>query len=100
MSDFKNLYVDENNRVYVDSNHSYGNARYYFDEMPDEAKLIDFADILRAYQVMFVQFRNTKRYADLLGIEVINLSTGSYIDVFNKIHPDLFFDGGKTRWKD
>ena len=96
MSDFKNLYVDENNRVYVDSNHSYGNTRYYFDEMPEEAQLIDFADILSAYQVMFVQFRNTKRYADLLGIEVVNLSTGSYIDVFNKMNPDLFFNGGEN----
>ena len=91
MSDFKNLYVDENNRVYVDSTHSYGSTRYYYDEM-QECGIVEFAPILGAYQRMFVEFKQLSKYAKYLGIEVVNLSINSYIDVFKKEYPRIIFN--------
>jgi len=93
-SDFKNLYVDEDNRIYVDSTHSYGSDRYYFDEMP-EYGVKSFQQILRAYQKMFEQSEEVRQYADYKGIEVVNLSVLSYIDAFPKEKPIAVY--GKLR---
>ena len=91
MSDFKNLYVDKSNRVYVDSTHSYGTTRYYFDEMT-ECGVSGFGNILGTYQNMFIEFDQVSRYAKYLNIEVLNLSINSYIDSFEKKDPmDLGF---------
>lgn len=94
LSDFKNLYVDENNRVYVDSTHLYGSNRYYYDEMP-ECGLIGFGNILGAYQNMFIEFEQLSKYAKYLDVEVVNLSIDSYIDVFKKEYPEKLGLGRK-----
>ena len=86
MSDFKNLYVDNNNRVYVNTTHSYGSTRYYFDEMP-EHNVFCFCEILSSYQKVFVSFDCAKKYADRMKVNVRNLSIDSYIDSFDKISP-------------
>ena len=86
MSDFKNIFVDEQNRVYVNSTHSYGTARYYFDEMPEQ-NLVRFYEILGAYQRGFCGFDCAKRYADEMKVDILNLSIGSYIDSFDKVSP-------------
>lgn len=86
MSDFKNIFVDEQNRVYVNSTHSYGTTRYYFDEMP-EHNLVHFYEILGAYQRVFLEFDCAKRYADEMKVDILNLSIGSYIDSFDKVSP-------------
>lgn len=85
LSDFKFLYVDENNRVYVDSTHSYGSTRYYYDEMP-ECGVSKFSEILGCYQQMFVDYDNAKKYSTYMGVNVFNLSSNSYVDSFKKIN--------------
>ena len=87
-SDFKSLYVDENNRIYVDSTHSYGTTRYYFDEIP-EYGFSELYKLLGAYQKMFLEASKVKQYANYKKIEIINLSQQSYIDSFRKEHPSV-----------
>ena len=87
-SDFKSIYVDEDNRIYVDSTHSYGTTRYYFDEMP-EYGFTEFHTLLEAYRRMFLQASKVREYADYKGIEIINLSLQSYIDSFRKDNPSI-----------
>ena len=86
MSEFKCLYVDKNNRTYMDTIHSYGSSRKYYDEMK-EYNLLFFHQILGAYQKMFQEFYYVKEYAEKMGVDIINLSVDSYIDLFQKVDP-------------
>lgn len=80
MSEFKQLFVDEENRIYVDSIHSYGtNRRYQTSVAPGQ-----FYRLLGMYQTMFAQFYQLAQYALRQGVPVTNLSVNSYVDVFEK----------------
>lgn len=87
-SEFKYLYVDEDNRVYVDTIHSYGSQRHYFDELPIKG-FTEFHVILEAYRKMFFEAYKIRQYADYKDIEIINLSVQSYIDSFRKESPTV-----------
>lgn len=80
MSEFKQLFVDEQNRVYVDAIHNYGSERHYSTLFNRG----EFHKLLRLYQMMFEQFHYLSKYAERQGVEVINLSENSYVDVFTK----------------
>ena len=90
LSDFKFLNVDENNRVYVDSNHSYGVTRYYYDEMKENG-VSGFCEILGAYQKMFTDYRLAGKYAEYVGVRIANLSLQSYVDNFKKLSPEILY---------
>lgn len=80
MSEFKQLFVDEENRIYVDTIHSYGtNRRYQTSVAPGQ-----FYRVLDMYQTMFAQFYQLAQYALRQGVPVTNLSVNSYVDVFEK----------------
>lgn len=90
MSEFKDIFVDENNRVFIDSAHAYGNIKNYVDEMP-EYGVLTISQNLYAYNKMFFQFDISKKYADYLEIPITNLSINSYIDCFDKLSPKDFY---------
>ena len=80
MSEFKMLFVDEENRVYVDAVHSYGTERRYSTIIQKG----EFYRLLGMYQGMFKEFHFLSAFAKRSGVDVINLSLCSYIDVFAK----------------
>lgn len=84
MSEFKNIYVDDANRKYVDTTHSYGTERRYYDENRT-TNWTDLAHILSAYCKMFLEFRHTSCYAHDMNVDVYNLSLDSYVDSFDKL---------------
>jgi len=80
MSEFKQLFVDDQNRVYIDKIHNYGSERCYSTLFNKG----EFYKLLKLYQIMFEQFSYLKKYADRQQVEIINLSINSYVDVFEK----------------
>lgn len=80
MSEFKQLFVDEENRIYVDYIHSYGTERRYRTSVAPG----QFHRLLGEYQTMFAQFYQLAQYALRQGVPVTNLSVNSYVDVFEK----------------
>lgn len=80
MSEFKQLYVDEKNCMYVERLHSYGTEREYVTWVEQG----EFHRLLLLYQKMFQQFYYIAQYAKRQNVKVENLSLNSYIDVFEK----------------
>ena len=82
MSEFKMLFVDEQNRVYVDAVHNYGKERHYSTIIGKG----EFYQLLEMYQGMFKELHFLAEFAERSGVQVTNLSVNSYIDVFEKKH--------------
>lgn len=80
MSEFKQLFIDEQNRIYADTIHSYGTNREYRTDVAAG----EFFRVLGGYQTMFAQFHHLAQYARRQGVSVTNLSVNSYVDVFPK----------------
>lgn len=80
MSEFRIYHVDEDNRIYGNYVHSYGQSSEY---QTDVAKG-EFYRLLGMYQNMFAQFHYLALYARRQGVPVTNLSVDSYVDVFEK----------------
>lgn len=81
MSEFKQVFVDEQNRIYIDTVHSYGTKRAYRAGL----KPGELYRLMGEYQLLFAQFRYLSLYARRQGVPVINLSVNSYVDVFEKV---------------
>lgn len=80
MSEFKGLFVDEDNKIYVESVHNYGTSRHYSRTVGHG----EFYLLLQMYQWMFEQFYYLEKYARRQNVDTVNLSVNSYIDVFKK----------------
>ncbi len=80
MSEFKYLFVDENNEIYTDAVHNYGTTRHRCTVVNKG----EFYKLLRMYQRMFEQFYYLARFAERQNVPVTNLSINSYVDVFEK----------------
>ena len=80
MSEFKQLFVEENNEIYVHCVHNYGETKMKFSD--DES--MKFHEVLKCYQKMFEQFYYLSCYAERQGVKITNLSCNSYVDVFQK----------------
>lgn len=80
MSEFRVYHVDEDNRIYGNYVHSYGQSTKYQTIVAKG----EFYRLLGMYQNMFAQFHYLALYAHRQGVPVINLSVNSYVDVFEK----------------
>ncbi len=80
MSEFKGLFVDENNDIIVEKTHHYGNERCKFEHVGKG----EFYRALGLYQKMFEQFFLISEFALDQGAKIRNLSVNSYVDVFEK----------------
>ncbi len=80
MSEFKGVFVDEKNNVYVDAVHSYGIERVSVDYIKKGEFYKYFASNHKAFQ----QFYYLSEYAKRQNVKIINLSVNSYVDVFEK----------------
>lgn len=83
MSEFKMLYVGEENEVYVAAQHHYGNEKIKHSEL-GLFKRGEFYKLLGCYVTMFEQFYGLEKYAKSQGVKVYNLTPESYVDVFEK----------------
>lgn len=86
MSEFKDIYVDENNRIFVESTHFYGKRKFY----PDEVGVgkYDIHEYLSFYLKMFYEFSIIAEYAKWKNTDIYNLSSNSYLDNFRKLSED------------
>lgn len=83
MSEFKGLYVAEDNYIYLESKHSYGTELVKIDN-GGFFKKGELFKLLLCYQKMFEQFYYAQKYANYMNVKVYNLSPYSFIDVFEK----------------
>lgn len=83
ISEFKGLYIDENNEVLVETNYFYGTVRCKFSDMPLEPG--EFYKVLECYVRMFRQFHVVAGFAQAQGVKIYNLSKSSYVDSFERL---------------
>lgn len=83
MSEFKMLYVGEDNEVYLATQHHYGSEKIKHSDL-GIIKKGEFYKLLGCYVTMFEQFYGLEKYARAQGVKVYNLSPESYVDVFEK----------------
>ena len=81
MSEFKQLKVDSNNNVYIDTIHNYGKRIESADSLINKG---EFYILLGFYQGMFEQFYYLSKYALRRQVNVKNLAGESYLDMFEK----------------
>lgn len=84
MSEFKFLFIDEDNNILVESTHSYGVEKVNCLDHK-VVKKGEFYKLLGFYTRMFEQFSILSEYARLQKVKIYNLYKNSYIDVFEKI---------------
>lgn len=83
MSEFTAFSIDERNHVLLRIEHFYGEEFVDFTENGTIQKG-DFHTWLGYYSKMLDQFYYTQKFAISKGVEVINFTTNSYVDVFEK----------------
>ncbi len=85
ISDFKNLNVDRDNRVYIESIHSYGKSSKFYYDSYDGYGITAIADWLNCWVLMLKEFEKMALYAKYKGAKIYNLSEESMVDCFEKI---------------
>ena len=77
-----NYYVDENNQVYITSQHAYESSA-------ERIRMnISMKEAMEAAYYSMVGYDNIAKYAEDEGVKIYNLSVHSYIDVFEKLTLD------------
>jgi hypothetical protein len=80
MSEFKQIFVDNDNNIYIDTIHNYGEERVCTN-LVHKGELYR---LLNMYQRMFEQFYFLSEFAKRNSVKVINLSGCSYLDMFDR----------------
>lgn len=83
---FKEMSVDEENRLYVEDKHFYdkGKSPYVFMKDPYTNKNIRVGDLFMSLHLVFDSYYLLDRYAKSCGKNVFNASEFSYIDAFER----------------
>jgi hypothetical protein len=82
-SEFVNYSVDFNNEVYLNTQHFYGESSI---NMTREGRIEKggFWRYLRYYTYMLESYSHLEKYSQYIGCEIINYTTNSFIDSFEK----------------
>lgn len=85
MSEFKFLFVDNNNNILLEKSHSYNEKQKYVNVIDiGLVKKGEFYVLLDKYCKMFKEFHLIAEYAREMNVSIINLNPESYVDVFTK----------------
>jgi hypothetical protein len=81
----KDMMVDENNRVYLTQKHFYDEKTAQKNTMHKRGTGVRrMHEVLQKFAHSFESYLKIRAYADKLGIPVINLTEGSFIDAFER----------------
>ena len=81
----KDMMVDENNRVYLTQKHFYDEKTAQKNTMHKRGTGVRrMHEVLQKFAHSFESYFKIKAYADKLGVPVINLTEGSFIDAFER----------------
>lgn len=82
----RTLSVTENNRVVAIQPHFYKQNEKDLKAAEEVFKNVHIHDIYGHYAVAFKSYHDIRRYADKNGVEIINCTSGSFIDAFVRRH--------------
>lgn len=80
----KTLEVAEDNTVVSVQPHFYSDNKSEHDRVASVYKNIRLHDIMYSFHVAFKSYFGIRRYAESLGVEVVNSTPGSFIDAFER----------------
>lgn len=76
------LYVDDNNRVVTVQPHFYKDNPQELDRVADVYAGIKLYQVLESMMIAFRSYHDIRRYADSIGVSIVNATPGSLIDAF------------------
>ena len=80
----RDLRVTDDNEVVSGMSHFYKESSAEVSRSRNEYRSYRLHDIIRSYYVAFLSYHKIRRFADSLGVEIINATPGSYIDAFKR----------------
>ena len=78
------LYVDDLNRVVTVQPHFYEENSSELDRIAEVYSGLRLHDVLGSMTVAFRSYHRIRRYADRLGVRIVNATPGSLIDAFER----------------
>lgn len=80
----RDLHVTDNNEVVSGMTHFYKESNDEVKRSRNEYRAYRLHDIIMSYYVAFLSYHKIRRFADSLGVTIINATPGSYIDAFDR----------------
>lgn len=80
----RDLHVTDNNEVVSGMTHFYKESNDEVKRSRNEYRAYRLHDIIMSYYVAFLSYHKIRRFADSLGVTIINSTPGSYIDAFDR----------------
>ena len=80
----RDIAVTDDNVVVSGMTHYYKEAESEVKRSHTEYRGYRLHQIINSYYVAFLSYHKIRRYADSVGVEIINSTPGSYIDAFNR----------------
>lgn len=80
----KDLRVTDDNEVMMGMSHFYKESDKEIDRVRRQFSTVPLHEIIGSYAVAFRSYHQLRRYADSIGVNIINATPGSYIDAFTR----------------